>query len=139
MSNRPTLSGRPAIPGYTQKPESTGSVPVWAIIAGVVVVIVIAAGRGKRLGIHTEEIPKCLVQVGDRSILGWQMAAVAAADRHIKAGAGTESLHVFVGPGLTRLDFFGSKTISRPSRPAIEHLDTSFRPLLATNPDEDCV
>lgn len=44
MSNRPKLSGRPAIPGYTQKPESTGSVPVWAIIAGVVVVIVIAAG-----------------------------------------------------------------------------------------------
>jgi len=40
--------------------------------------IVIAAGRGKRLGTHTEEIPKCLVQVGARPILGWQLQALAA-------------------------------------------------------------
>lgn len=33
--------------------------------------IVIAAGRGKRLGPHTEEIPKCMVQVGSKPILGW--------------------------------------------------------------------
>ena len=33
--------------------------------------ILIAAGRGKRLGAHTEEIPKCMVQVGARPILGW--------------------------------------------------------------------
>jgi len=39
--------------------------------------IVIAAGRGRRLGLHTEELPKCLVQVGKRSILGWQLAAFA--------------------------------------------------------------
>lgn len=40
--------------------------------------IVIAAGRGKRLGPHTEELPKCLVQVGARPILGWQLQALAA-------------------------------------------------------------
>ncbi len=40
--------------------------------------IVIAAGRGKRLGVHTEELPKCLVQVGARPILGWQLQALAA-------------------------------------------------------------
>lgn len=40
--------------------------------------IVIAAGRGKRLGAHTEEIPKCLVQVGALPILGWQLKALAA-------------------------------------------------------------
>jgi L-glutamine-phosphate cytidylyltransferase len=33
--------------------------------------ILIAAGRGKRLGAHTEEIPKCMVEVGARPILGW--------------------------------------------------------------------
>jgi choline kinase len=33
--------------------------------------ILIAAGRGKRLGTHTEEIPKCMVQVGAKPILGW--------------------------------------------------------------------
>jgi len=41
--------------------------------------IVIAAGRGKRLGAHTEEIPKCMVQVGKKPILGWVWDAFAAA------------------------------------------------------------
>ncbi len=41
--------------------------------------IVIAAGRGRRLGPHTEEIPKCLVEVGGRPILGWVADAFAAA------------------------------------------------------------
>jgi choline kinase len=40
--------------------------------------IVIAAGRGKRLGTHTDELPKCLVQVGALPILGWQLKALAA-------------------------------------------------------------
>jgi choline kinase len=40
--------------------------------------IVIAAGRGKRLGAHTEEIPKCMVQVGDKPILGWVWQALSA-------------------------------------------------------------
>lgn len=39
-------------------------------------VIVIAAGRGKRLGPHTDERPKCLVDVGGRSILDWQLRAL---------------------------------------------------------------
>jgi choline kinase len=41
--------------------------------------IIIAAGRGKRLGPHTEEIPKSLVQVGDRPILGWVARAFESA------------------------------------------------------------
>jgi L-glutamine-phosphate cytidylyltransferase len=41
-------------------------------------VIVIAAGRGRRLGNHTDERPKCLVEIGARSILGWQLRALAA-------------------------------------------------------------
>ena len=41
--------------------------------------IVIAAGRGKRLGEHTDVVPKTLVQVGERTILGWQLRAFAAA------------------------------------------------------------
>jgi len=41
--------------------------------------ILIAAGRGKRLGAHTEEIPKCMVQVGARPILGWVWEAFRAA------------------------------------------------------------
>jgi choline kinase len=41
--------------------------------------IIVAAGRGKRLGPETAEIPKCMVAVGGRSILHWQLDALAAA------------------------------------------------------------
>jgi choline kinase len=41
--------------------------------------IIVAAGRGKRLGVETDEIPKCMVKVGGRSILHWQLEALAAA------------------------------------------------------------
>ncbi|HEY4179342.1 MAG TPA: phosphocholine cytidylyltransferase family protein [Kofleriaceae bacterium] len=40
--------------------------------------ILIAAGRGKRLGAHTEEIPKCMVQVGGKPILGWVWSALSS-------------------------------------------------------------
>lgn len=40
--------------------------------------ILIAAGRGKRLGPHTEEIPKCMVPVGKQPILGWVWQALAS-------------------------------------------------------------
>ncbi len=40
--------------------------------------ILIAAGRGRRLGPHTEEIPKCMVDVGGTPILGHVWAALAA-------------------------------------------------------------
>jgi choline kinase len=41
--------------------------------------ILIAAGRGKRLGQHTEEVPKCMVEVAGRPILDWVWRALAAA------------------------------------------------------------
>ena len=37
--------------------------------------IVVAAGMGRRLSPYTEQMPKCLVPVGDRSILQWQLEA----------------------------------------------------------------
>jgi choline kinase len=40
--------------------------------------ILIAAGRGKRLGTHTDEIPKCMVQVGKKPILGWVWDALSS-------------------------------------------------------------
>jgi L-glutamine-phosphate cytidylyltransferase len=40
--------------------------------------ILIAAGRGKRLGTHTDEIPKCMVQVGAKPILGWVWDALSS-------------------------------------------------------------
>ena len=41
--------------------------------------IIVAAGRGRRLGTETDDIPKCMVKVGGRSILHWQLDALAAA------------------------------------------------------------
>lgn len=40
--------------------------------------IVVAAGMGRRLSPYTDELPKCLVPVGERSILGWQLRAFRA-------------------------------------------------------------
>ncbi len=41
--------------------------------------IIVAAGRGRRLGQNTDDIPKCMVKVGGRPILHWQLRAMAAA------------------------------------------------------------
>jgi len=40
--------------------------------------ILIAAGRGKRLGAHTDDVPKCMVEVAGRPILGWVWRALAS-------------------------------------------------------------
>jgi choline kinase len=41
--------------------------------------IIVAAGRGRRLGDHTAEIPKCMVPVAGRPILHRQLSALTAA------------------------------------------------------------
>jgi choline kinase len=41
--------------------------------------IIVAAGRGRRLGPETDDIPKCMVQVGGRPILHRQVDALADA------------------------------------------------------------
>jgi choline kinase len=40
--------------------------------------ILIAAGRGKRLGTNTDEVPKCLVPVGAKPILDWVWEALSS-------------------------------------------------------------
>ncbi len=41
--------------------------------------IIVAAGRGRRLGENTSEIPKCMVRVNGQPILHWQLHALVAA------------------------------------------------------------
>jgi len=41
--------------------------------------IVLAAGRGRRLGALTERQPKCLLSLAGRALLDWQLAALRAA------------------------------------------------------------
>jgi L-glutamine-phosphate cytidylyltransferase len=67
--------------------------------------ILIAAGRGKRLGPHTEEVPKCMVEVGARPILGWVWRAFAA--------AGIEELVVIRGYRGDVLERFATQLVPR--------------------------
>ena len=41
--------------------------------------LIIAAGRGQRLGHLTDDRPKCLLKVGGRELLDWQVAALTCA------------------------------------------------------------
>ena len=63
--------------------------------------IIIAAGRGQRLGPYTDDRPKCLVDVGGRTILARQIDAYAAhgvTDLHIVRGYRADDIAV---PGAT--------------------------------------
>jgi len=66
--------------------------------------IIVAAGRGRRLGNQTDDVPKCMVRVGGRPILHWQLDALAA--------AGVDDIVIVRGylggridPGATRVRF----------------------------------
>ena len=67
--------------------------------------ILIAAGRGKRLGSHTDDIPKCMVQVGAKPILGWVWDAFRA--------AGIEELVVIRGYRGDALEAFVRQLVPR--------------------------
>jgi choline kinase len=68
--------------------------------------ILIAAGRGKRLGTHTDEIPKSMVDVGAHPILGWVWKAFAA--------AGVEELVVIHGYRGDVLESFVRGLVASP-------------------------
>lgn len=57
--------------------------------------VIIAAGRGSRLEHHTDERPKCMVRVGDRSILDYQLDAYRT--------HGVDDLHIIRGYLAERL------------------------------------
>ncbi|MBL9018004.1 MAG: phosphocholine cytidylyltransferase family protein [Myxococcales bacterium] len=70
--------------------------------------ILIAAGRGKRLGNHTDEVPKCMVQVGARPILGWvwqALASVGVEELVVIRGYRGDVLEQFVAGLVPRVTF----------------------------------
>jgi choline kinase len=70
--------------------------------------ILIAAGRGKRLGAHTEDIPKCMVEVGSKPILGWVWDAFRSAgieELVVIRGYRGDVLEAFVRPLAPNVSF----------------------------------
>ena len=70
--------------------------------------ILIAAGRGKRLGEHTEDVPKCMVDVAGRPILGWvwrALEAVGVEELVVIRGYRGEVLERFVKDLVPRVTF----------------------------------
>jgi L-glutamine-phosphate cytidylyltransferase len=68
--------------------------------------IILAAGRGSRLGSMTDERPKCLIELGGRTLLDWQLTALAE--------AGVESVHVVTGYRQEMIAAKGVSTITNP-------------------------
>ncbi|MBK1658598.1 phosphocholine cytidylyltransferase family protein [Paracraurococcus ruber] len=63
--------------------------------------IILAAGRGSRMGGLTEDRPKCLVDLGGRPLLDWQVAALRAAGCTEVAAVAGYRAEALEGRGLT--------------------------------------
>ena len=68
--------------------------------------LILAAGRGSRMGALTEAIPKCLVPLGGRPLLEWQIAAMS--------GANVEDIGIVRGYKGHLLDKFGLDVFDNP-------------------------
>lgn len=68
--------------------------------------VILSAGQGKRLSPLTDSRPKCLVQIGGRPILEWQIRALA--------DAGVEDIAVVTGYGADAVEAM-LKTTSFPA------------------------
>ncbi|MDO4642679.1 MAG: nucleotidyltransferase family protein [Cardiobacteriaceae bacterium] len=64
--------------------------------------MILAAGRGKRMGVLTDNCPKPLLRVGDDSLIGWQLRRLARAgfrDVVINLGYKGEMIEAELGDG----------------------------------------
>lgn len=66
--------------------------------------ILLAAGRGSRMGNHTNDRPKCLVELAGHPLLAYQVSALQAAGVTDIAAVGGWMRHRLEGRGLTLVD-----------------------------------
>jgi len=69
-------------------------------------VIILAAGRGSRLGALTDETPKCLTELAGRPLIAWQLRALAE--------AGLDRVGLVTGYAADRLAHLGLPSIHNP-------------------------
>lgn len=113
--------------------------------------IILSAGRGSRLGEHTADRPKCLLQLGSRTLLGWQIEGLSragvkdfvivtgsqheAVDREIATYAGTRnSVRAVFNPFYAVSDNLASCWMARHEMRepfCILNGDTIFEPAVA--------
>lgn len=66
--------------------------------------LILAAGRGSRMGLLTEAVPKCLVPLGGRPLLEWQMSALRSAGIDTIGVVRGYNAHTLEGRGLVAFD-----------------------------------
>ncbi|NTV29742.1 MAG: phosphocholine cytidylyltransferase family protein [Candidatus Omnitrophica bacterium] len=66
-------------------------------------IVILAAGSGTRLRPYTENNPKCLVKLGGRPLLEWQLGTVKA--------CGIENITIVTGYEKAQLEAFGLPTV----------------------------
>lgn len=103
-----------------REPAATGASVRRTQQAGELRALILSAGRGSRLLPLTERIPKTLLPIGGRAILGWQLDALAA--------AGVRRATVVVGFGAQEV----SDYLFEHRAPEIE-VSTIFNPFFASS------
>ena len=91
--------------------------------------LVLAAGRGSRLGALTETIPKCLLEVGGVALLDWQLRA--------NEQAGIARATVVTGYSADLISSRGHRTIFNPDWQSSEMVASLFLGLSHIDPDAD--
>jgi len=63
--------------------------------------IIIAAGKGRRLKDYTKDLPKCLLKIGSKTILEWQLETLR--------GFGIQDISIVTGYRADKINFPGCK------------------------------
>src|SRR5438045_673554 len=66
--------------------------------------VILAAGRGSRMGPLTDATPKCLLPLGGRPLLEWQVAALRGAGIDTVGIVRGYNAHLFDGRALTTFE-----------------------------------
>lgn len=92
-------------------------------------ILVLAAGRGSRLAPYSDDRPKCLLEFAGKSLLAWQLAALAE--------VGLEDVSIVTGYRREAFAPYGLRTYDNPrwNSTNMVHSLLCARPLLETAPD----
>lgn len=80
--------------------------------------LLLAAGRGSRLGKHTADQPKCLTRIGERSLIERQIETLR--------GAGIDEIVVATGYRAEMLEFEGIQYVHNPDWATTNMVETLF-------------